>query len=246
MIASEFEVVKNADKYRLTFDDNVIQTGDGIDVEHSSESFLRHMIAELDIEGSITLRNQAITAPKFFGAYAIFSIQKRFVERHEDELSLDFGRYLLSDQMLSRVAGPEHLEQVARWSPVYSFLKDYGLTLPNIDRTLSQDPEEERIDHVQRFKNEHALFIDEMRKVYGSLTIERRTVVTFLRNIHDGSVLFPVLLATGRCTPDEYASGVMAAHCLSRCFGVKAKQHRKAFVDLRDDARTAVEYLRHY
>ena len=36
----------------------------------------------------------------------------------------------------------------------------------------------------------------------------------FLHAIHDHPVLFPLILSQGNYTADQYASGVMAAHCV--------------------------------
>jgi predicted HTH transcriptional regulator len=57
-----------------------------------------------------------------------------------------------------------------------------------------------------------------------------------------------MLLASQHVTPDQYASGVLAAHAvIADVFGdVKSKDHEKDFRNLREDARTAAEYLRLY
>jgi hypothetical protein len=246
LIAAELEIVEDQGLYKLTYDGTTVKTGEGAEVIHPSKSLLRHMIAEFDMEGSLCIVDQAIDSPKFFGAYALFSIQKAFIEQEKEELSVSLEPYLFRDPILHRCAGPEVTDQMARWSPVLQFLQDHEQKLPSLPQGISKQDLSEEVGVELSDFNFTESFVSFVRDQYQSLPVEWRTVVMYLCAVHRGPVLFPIALAKGYCTPDEYASGVMAADCtIAGVFEVKAKEHRKEFINLRDDARTAVEYVRH-
>ena len=246
LIAAELEITEARGIYRLTYEGMVIRTSCGAEVAHSSQPLLRQMIAEFDIEGSLTLRGQVIVSPRFFSAYAIFGIQKEFVDDRKEGLTVDLERILFADRILHSCAGPEVTEQMARWSPALQFLERNGQKLPSLPQSMTwRKP-------TMKFRREivsngfKESFVDFVLVQYQCLPPEKRAVVTYLNALHRGPVLFPLVLAHGFCTADEYASGVMAAECsLAKVFGMTAKAHRKAFIALRDDARTALEYIRH-
>jgi hypothetical protein len=246
LIAAELEIVEDQGLYKLTYDDTTVKTSYGAEVIHSSKSLLRHMIAEFDIEGSLCIIDEAIDSPRFFGAYALFSIQKEFIEQGKEELSVSLEPYLRCDPILRRCAGPEVADQMARWSPVLQLLRNHGQKLPSLPQTMRSEDIKEELGLELSDCGFTESFVSFVRDQYQSLSAEWRTVVMYLCSVHNGQILFPIVLAKGCCTPDEYASGVMAADCtLAGVFGVKANQHRKEFISLRDYARTAIEYVRH-
>lgn len=57
-----------------------------------------------------------------------------------------------------------------------------------------------------------------------------------------------MVLAQGRCNPNEYASGVIAAEAMiGGVFGdVSSKEHEENFLPLKENARTALDYLEHF
>jgi hypothetical protein len=246
LIAAELEIVEDQGLYKLTYDDATVKTSYGAEVVHSSKSLLRNMIAEFDMEGSIRIIDRVIASPRFFGAYALFSIQKEFIEQRKEELSVSLEPHLLRDPILRRCAGPEVSDQMARWSPVLEFLREHGQKLPSLPQGMSREDIKEEVGLKLNDFGFTESFVSFIRDQYQSLSGEWRTVVMYLSAVHHGPVLLPIVLAKALCTPDEYASGVMAADCtLAGVFGVKANQHRKEFISLRDYARTAIEYVRH-
>jgi hypothetical protein len=245
LIAAELEIVEFQGLYKLTYDDTTVKTGYGAEIIHSSKSLLRHMIAEFDLEGSLCIIDQAIDSPRFFGAYALFATQKEFIEKGTEELTVSLEPFLFSDPILHCCAGPEVTDQMARWSPVFEFLRTHGQKLPSLPQLMSGKDLLEAGAELSDF-NFTESFLSFVRDQYQSLSVEWRSVVMHLFSIHQGPVLLPIVLAKEYCTPDEYASAVMAARCtLAGVFGVKANQHREEFIGLRDDARTALEYIRH-
>jgi hypothetical protein len=84
------------------------------------------MASEFGGHGQMLVQGRTIVAPKFFGSYALFSIQKDWIEPHKDDLSVRFEERLLHDPVLLPVAGPEHVDQYARWVPLDRWLGGLG------------------------------------------------------------------------------------------------------------------------
>ena len=93
-----------------------------------------------------------------------------------------------------------------------------------------------------------AEFVAKVSDLYQSLSAPQRSVVMFLHSIHNGVVLFPMVLAQGRCNPNEYASGVIAAQAtIGGVFGdVSSEEHKEMFSSLKEDARTTLDYLDYF
>lgn len=238
--------------FTLCFDDEILLTGHGDEVAHPSRAFIEHIISEFDIQGTLEVSERIVVEPRFFGSYALLGIQKAYVEHRKDDLSIDFENRLRADPILHPCAGPEVVEQYARWNPVFEYIEEKNaliddealrLKLPNLPQSMGfnadslDDTEQKQFVQSCGFTDD---FVSTVKNDYDALTEEERTVTMFLHAIHQAGILFPMLLAMGKCTPDQYASGVMAGHCiLGEVFGdVASKDHRQTFIGLRDDART--------
>ena len=248
----DLEIVESNDAFALMLDGEVLLTESGVPIRHAATPLLEHIINEFDGHGAtITVQSRKIVAPKFFGCYALFGIQKEWIEPRKDDLSLGFEERLLRDPILHPVAGPEQVDQYARWVSVdewlgggrvndlrgHAFLvaHDFGVD----DLKLPEDAQlRERVTP----------FIAELSECYRVLPPEQRCVVMYLYAIHHGPVLFPLALVLGKCNVNEYAHGIMASQAvLSGKFGdVNDKDHLQAFERLREDARTALEYISFY
>ena len=77
---------------------------------------------------------EKIVGPKFFGSFALFSIQKQWIEDRKDDLSEQFEGLLLSDPVLHRVAGPEQVDQLARYAPIETWLES---SWPELNKVAS-------------------------------------------------------------------------------------------------------------
>jgi hypothetical protein len=97
---------------------------------------------------TLKVSKRKITEPRFFSCYALLGIQKSFIEHGKEELSTDFERVLGADPLLHRSAGPEVVDQLARWEPVLqyiehknTFIKDptRHLRLPSLPQSLGSD-----------------------------------------------------------------------------------------------------------
>jgi hypothetical protein len=258
LMASDLRVNELNGKFRLCFDDEILLTTHGDDVEHPSRAFIEHIIAEFDIQGTLEVSERMVVKPRFFGSYALFGIQKAYVEYRKDDLSIDFENKLRPDPILYPCAGPEVVEQGARWQPVFEYIEEKNalrddesrITLPSLPQLMDFNEDSSETDQKEFVRSCGFTddFVSTVRHDYDALRHEQRTVTMFLYAIHQAGVLFPMLLAMSKCTPDQFARGVMAGHCiLVEVFvDVASKDHRKMFIGLRDDARTALEYVRLY
>jgi len=239
---TDLEIGPSNGGFGLWLNGKLLLTASGAPVEHVAMPLLEHMVSEFDGQGTISVVKGKIVAPKFFGAFALYSIQKQFIELGKDELTQDFEARLLHDPVLHPVAGPEQIDQRIRWE--------------SLDRWLGPDLEGLRgytEDRLRDLPDEIATatptkIIAQLKSCYLALSPEQRTVVMFLYALHQGSVLFPLVLVLGKCTEPEYAQGVMASYAmLTGVFGdVQHKDHRRLFDELRAHARTALDYIQYY
>jgi len=246
------EVVPIDGGFALSLDGEVLLTNDGIPIVHPAAGLIDHIVSEFDGNGDITVTKLRIVAPRFFGAFALFSIQKKWIETGKDDLTLAFEEKCLNDPALHTVAGPEQVDQLARWEPLSRWLGEkvvklrghaeyirYHGATESDDTDYAEDPSD---------REEAAELLVKVRDCYHALSPEQKCVVMYLHAIHRGPVLFPLGLVLGKCNEVEYALGVMAGEAiLTGIFGdVTDKDHREAFEGLRTDARTALEYIRYY
>lgn len=246
----ELEVIPFDGGFALSLDGEVLCTDDGTPVKHPVAPLLEHMLSEFDGQGHIKIDSQKIKGPKYFGSFALFRVQKKFIESRKDELSTTFAERLLGDPTLHPSAGPEQTDQYARYGPLLEWLGDRLGELQKlaagIPHWLGEDEFMNREETMSQAK--HSQYVVSLHDEYVALLPEERCVAMYLHALHDGHVLFPLALALRKCSVEEYAMGVMAGQAiLTGVFGdVNDKAHRQVFEKLRADARTALEYIRCY
>ena len=121
----DLEVIQDDGGFALALDGEMLLTADGgISLRHTASPLLNHIASEFDGHGTMEIQDRKIMGPKFFGSYALFSIQKEWIEPGKDDLNLRFGERLLSDPILHPNAGPEAIDQYARWQPISNWLGD--------------------------------------------------------------------------------------------------------------------------
>ena len=248
----DLDVAEQEGTFVLRFRGEPVLTPKGEGVKHHTPHLLRHMIDEFDHQGDIGVRQNIIEEPKFFSAYSLYGIQKDWIEKGEEELSTQFGEEMVRDGMLFRCAGPEVTDQLYRWEPVLEYLSENDLKLPDFAESFMDDSEmyssEEEYREAKKKAVPDAEFVAKVSDLYQSLSAPQRSVVMFLHSIHNGVVLFPMVLAQGRCNPNEYASGVIAAQAtIGGVFGdVSSEEHKEMFSSLKEDARTTLDYLDYF
>ena len=237
--------------YIVMLEDQPVLTPAGDTVVHERAEVLQQILDEFDGFGKIGLSEQRIVEPKAFTAFAIYGVQKEAIESQQECLSTRFEKCLQDDGIFYPAPGPnEHMAQLSRWSPVYGWVHSLGLAMPSLrqywgDHQENPEDDEEFRSHRDDYVPPKS-FSEAMEGIYKSLSPERRATAYALHVIH-GVVMFPLLLAQGKCSVNEYASGVMAVHGVVAeewaAMSVPDEEHSEAFQHYRDVARVAAEWL---
>lgn len=236
--------------YIVMLEDQPVLTPAGDKVVHQRADVLQHILDEFDGFGKVGLEEHRIVEPEAFSAFVLYGVQKEAIESQGECLSLHFDKCLRADGIFYPAPGPnEEMAQRSRWHPVYAWVQELGMKLPSLlqywgDQENPEDDEEFRNNRDAYVPSQ--AFVDAIENIYKSLTPEQRAVVYALHATHN-VVLFPMLLALGRCSANEYASGVMAVHGVVAedwaAMSVADEEHSDAFRQYRDVARVATEWL---
>lgn len=244
----QFDIVQTEySLFQITIGDEHLLTYAGDPACHRSIRLIQQIIEEFDGEGRIFIDENKIVDPHFNLSYTILCIQKRMIETglHPEN---GFARWIAHDPILYRCAGPEVIEQFARWGPVLEYLAELGINLPSLV-ALYHDPSEfdtqEEYEEAIEANLPDKAFCDRIEAEFEQLLPEEKAVVLHLACIHHGLVLFPMALVTGRCTPTDYARGAMAAHTmLVDIFSdIKDEEYKQSFEQLRSHTNLALSYL---
>lgn len=245
--ARELSVMPVDGGYALVAGGNVIRTAFGKALAHPSEAIMQHLLSELVERGEVTITDDEITAPRFFGFTALITIMRDYLEVDNDDLSLAFEQCVLSDPILYAVPGPEQAMREAEYGPVrdflggdFAFLRNYVTHIENQAFEPVPTPVDAKI-HAQAKR-----MIKRIERMYRALSIEERTVVMYLYALHNNSVLLAMALVLNRrCTTAAYAAGVLASQMLNHevFADVKKSESRKAFQGFECDAEVAMRFL---
>lgn len=249
--ASNLAIESGDGGYIVMLDDKPILTPAGDTVVHERAEVLQHMLDEFDGFGKIGLEDLRLVEPKAFSSFVLYGVQKEAIESQAECLSLHFDKCLRSDGIFYPAPGPhEEMAQRSRWHPVYAWMQEIRMELPSLLQYWGDNLENPEED--EEFRNNRdayvppKAFVEVIENSYKSLTPEQRAAVYALHAAHR-VVLFPMLLALGKCSPNEYASGVMAVHGVVAedwaAMSVADKEHSEAFRQYRDMARVAAEWL---
>ena len=245
----DFGCIKTAGgEFQLTVGEMPLLTYAGDPASHRSEKLIQQIIDEFDGQGRIYIDQNKIVDPHFNLSYIILGIQKRMIDTNLHPES-GFAHWLSHDPMLYRCAGPEVVDQIARWEAVFDYLKDLGLSLPSlvanfVDRSEFESDEEFEEDVAESLPDKD--FCNRIEVEFNQLLPEEKAVVLHLACVHHGLVLLPMALVTGRCTPNDYARGAMAAHALliDVFSDVEEEEYRTSFDELRNHVNLALSYLK--
>jgi hypothetical protein len=245
---------------RLCLDEQPLLLLDGSPLCHPRPSLLEHIREEFSGFGTITLDTQGkVLKPDIISSYRLLAVQRSLEAAPQHPFLKDFQIWLLLDPCLRPCAGPEITDQLARWHPLTRFFDDLKLTapsLPQIQFELEDTDDVESIlskywggvsdpgdvDYVASVK----AFLGSVHDVFKKLGPEEWAVMYALFQCHN-AVLFPLLLVTGRCTAQEYANGLMAAHLLLTTVlsEVTPADHAAQTEGFRKDAEVMLQFLEH-
>jgi hypothetical protein len=248
---SNLSIEESGGEHIMMLGDQPVLTPAGDKVVHQRADVLLHILDEFDGFGKVGLEDYRIVEPECFSAFALYGVQKEVIESREECLSLHFAKCLRGDGIFYPAPGPnEEMAQRSRWHPVYAWMKELGLKLPSLvqywgDQIESPEEDDEFGNNRDAYVPPKA-FVDAVENIYKSLSPEQRAAVYALHAGHN-VVLFPILLALGKCSANEYASGVLAVHGVVAeewaAMSVPDEEHSEAFRQYRDIARVAAEWL---
>lgn len=227
---------------------------------HPRLKLLEHIREEFDGFGLIAIDEKGVVVkPSMISSYMLLGVQRRMEKDPGNTFVAGFSKWLLFDPCLSRCAGPECVDQIARWQPLYRFYESESLNAPD----FAQIPVDENCNDVDSILKDRAghlfvtndpqeeLFIEGAKKYvkavdlyFRNLGPEEWAAMWLLHSFHE-AILFPLLLVTGRCSAQEYANGLMAGHCLlTTAFGdVDVDAHAKQVRGFREDAQIVLQFL---
>lgn len=217
-MASDLSVVEvSGGAFELRHSNQPLQTSMGGDnpIRHERREFLNHMKLELLERGALKIVDQKVTEPKAFDSYALFSLQKDWVETGRDNLTTDLLQALIHDPLLERSANPATWELQSCASAVESWLAELGVRLVDLDYVnhdkISDIPEAHWRVNANMGEDDQQAFLDLWRTLqvtYNGFSAEQKSVATYLTNIWNNFVTFAMCLASGSCTPNQFATAI--------------------------------------
>jgi hypothetical protein len=249
--------------FQLWYDGKPILLPNGSPLAHPKLKLVEHILEEFSGFGTVTLDAAGrVLKPEIISSYVLLGVQKIIEADPIHPFMRGFGKWLLLDSCLSPCAGPEQVDQMARWSPLFRYFEAHNLKAPQFPQSSMHLNEEDDVDSILRrqigsnqesnnpkddeyLRNSKA-FVEFVDAEFRRLGPEEQVVMFYLFQCHH-VVLFPLLLVTGQCTVQEYTNGLMAAHCfLSTAFSdITPKQHETQSRAFREDAQVSLQFLEH-
>ncbi len=241
----DLEILEENNEFVLVYNDKPILTRGGHQIRHNTPRLIEHMISEFESNGFITIKDQVIIEPKIFNAYALYSVQKEFVENGTDNLTENFEKELRSDPTLYRASSPDiWMEQTNRYGFLIDFLNSLKLNLPSLvfpydDEWLNSNGEE-----AMALGTLPSEFVEAIYNEFRALEPHRKVVTVYLYNIHSQVLLSALMLAKKKCSANEYANAVITATIRhTAIYGEDTESHISEFAELVKNASTALEYI---
>lgn len=178
----------------------IVKTPAGHPFVHSSAPLLAAVAAELATEWPPDVTMLSL--------YSLYCTMLDFVPHAAQANRGSLESLIYGDLSLATCAGPEGGRQLARTSA----LNDYFESNDLVRLTLGQFGDWET--NKECFGDEHGTqVVDHFVAIWRKLSDAEKSAVT--NTVHtNGVFVLGFLLATGRCTPEEYATAVMAVQCV--------------------------------
>jgi chaperone required for assembly of F1-ATPase len=230
----EFSIVVEAGAYSVDACGMRLRTPAGRMVETPNGSLVCQLITEMGSWPSWEVEDGIIREPRPMGAYTLFSAQLDFYDAGVGLSIEDVSTAALGDPVLHPQAGPEQLEQRFAWSPIDEMLRERGT----------------RIGWIPNFGEKERLAVVQLSQdLWSGLSPPEKAAVASLAHRH-GSILTALALVCGQMDADQFAHAILATTPLHGVFGFPAddvpadEQHAGNYNTFRDEARTALQFLR--
>ena len=210
---TDLDIAKIEGLYVLAITDRQVMTSIGMHpVAHAAPDLLEHIISEFMSYNSLTVNAAGqIEDPTFIGAYRFLGLQREWVEPGQDTFTRDLAHALAPAPMFLPLAGPESVDQYARWTPVNEWLTELGVQRffgGYVSFGGCEAPYGSDADHEAA----HLAMAAVLEGVFAQLDPEQQAVAVYLSNAYDNAVVHSLALVCDACTPREFAIGVLAAN----------------------------------
>lgn len=258
---ADLVIFETPEGLELRKDERAIFLDRGIPLRHPRLRLLEHIREEFDGFGLIAIDEEGVVVkPNMISSYALLGVQRRMEKNPDNPFMSGFPKWLICDPCLSRCAGPECVDQMARWRPLDRFYEAESLIAPDFAQIPVDDActdvdsiLRDRAGHLflpddpqmEEFIREATRFVDGVDAFFRRLGPEEWAAMWMLYSCHGHVLLFPLLLVSGRCSAQEYANGLMAAHCLLTTISgeVDVDAHAEQVRGFREDAQVVLNYL---
>ena len=258
----DFVIKETPSDIQLWFDGQPILLLNGYPLIHLRRKLVEHIREEFLGFGTTTVSTDGrVLKPDTISSYVLLGIQRCMEAEPNHPFVAGFEKWLLLDPCLSSCAGPEKVDQMARWLPLTRYYETSGIKAPDFAQIPVEVGDDDDVDSIlmkrieammgldnpeaDKFIGDSKTFVEAVGLVFRQLGPEKWAVMYCLFKCHE-AVLFPLLLVTGRCTAQEYANGLMAAHCLLMAFGdIDSDQEAAQSRGFREDAYVVLQFLEH-
>lgn len=234
-VRSNYVKVVQVDKnlFRVDLEGEELRTPGRIIVESDNDSFLTHMIGELEEYPWLQVVEGIIEEPRPLCAYLIFSTQLDFPGPLFE--NCDLKRHLAGDPILNPSAGPEWTDQMRAWEPIASYLESFSIHLRPWG--LYSKKERKSLGEV-------------VRKELDNLEPPEVAVFHNLYHLYGRSIIGPLAFLRAPLSIVEFANAAVASSPLHYTFSMPVDEdlppeeaHGRGVQEAKSHARICKDYL---
>ena len=225
-----FEVTekKPGGVYFITSEDFVeMKTSKGTIIESSNYNLINTICDELNTMSKLD--------DSSFSYFSIYSIQYDWIPDHFNLFIDELENMILGDITLKSCAGPEIVEQMAKWTHLNDFLGSQNLEHPNylqvpdvsaVKEWVYSNSDTENNSYIENHQNIIKLMLDRIHELSDA---EKASLIA-LSNISQ-SLLHSYLLIKGKCNPNDFAHAVFAGWSIHPKFYEDELEGNKDFIE---------------
>lgn len=193
--------------YIIFYEDNPLLTPSGNEFTHNNPRLLQFIITELSVSKSVL--------PDKVTSYSLFSIQKDSIDSGNDVVLNSLKQKLEEDYFVKLKFNPGE-KGGQDVDDKIDFLLDNRQKLnfifggsSSIVKSLNKFLGENGILAVQNSEKSFERFINFIQENYIQTNSAVKSAINFLSNEHNAGILLPILLASKKISPAEYANSVL-------------------------------------
>jgi hypothetical protein len=205
----------------------MLKTNGGLyDFVHNSKEFLEHVIKEVkSFRKNVSLAIDGSIEKPYLSSYSIYSDQLYMTNRHENyHLNMDRNPvYIVGDACTRTVTGPEVVDQIEAYQPLWSYLEKNGIdvgflnqseTIMDQENLTDLDHERQNFYSAKDWKKIHSM-LGILFSLYKELTPFRQGAFHALYcNMGDRSAILPLAYLNGALSREQYLTALAASKCM--------------------------------